>query len=336
MSDLLTSSTTGLALPLLRRVRPEAEERARMAAEVREGLLARPLPYLPSKFFYDERGSALFDEITRLPEYYLTRTEESILPLAARDAVARLRPRHLIELGSGLGRKVRILLDAMAQAETLASCTLLDVDAAAISESLGRLADERPGLEATGIVGDFLTDLGALDRGPSRLVAFLGSTIGNILPADVPGFLRSAAAILAPGGGMLIGLDLVKDRARLEAAYNDRRGVTAEFNLNILSVVNARMGADFDPAAFEHLAFYDSERSWIEMRLRARRACRVRVPAAEIELSLRAGDEIRTEISCKYTRRTLEAMVRGTGLALAEWRTDPKSLFALALLKRSA
>lgn len=334
MSDLLTS-TTPLAAPFLRRVRSGEEEQARMAAEVREGLLAKPLPFLPSKFFYDERGSALFDEITRLPEYYLTRTEESILPQAARDAVSRVRPRHLIELGSGLGRKVRILLDAMAQAATLTSCTLLDVDAAAICESLGRLAVERPGVETTGIVGDFLTDLRVMGRGESRLVAFLGSTIGNIAPSDVPAFLRSAAAILAPGGGLLVGLDLVKDRARLEAAYNDRRGVTAEFNRNILSVINARMGADFDPSAFGHLAFYDTERSWVEMRLRAHRACRVQVPAAAVELNLRAGDEIRTEISCKYTRPTLEALLRGTGLALAEWRTDPKSLFAIALLQRS-
>ena len=335
MSDFLTSMTP-VAAAVLRRVRSESEEQARMAAEVREGLLAKPLPFLPSKFFYDERGSALFDEITRLPEYYLTRTEESILPLAARDAVSLVRPRHLIELGSGLGRKVRILLDAMAEAGTLASCTLLDVDAAAISESQGRLAIERPRLETTGIVGDFLTDLRVMGRGESRLVAFLGSTIGNIAPADVPAFLRSAAAILAPGGGLLVGLDLVKDRARLEAAYNDRRGVTAEFNRNILSVVNARMGADFDPTAFEHLAFYDAERSWVEMRLRARRACRVHVPAAAIEMSFRPGDEIRTEISCKYTRRTLELVLGGTGLALAEWRTDPKSLFAIALLRRSA
>lgn len=305
-----------------------------MAAEVREALLSEPLPSLPSKFFYDERGSALFDAITQLPEYYLTRTEESILPSMAREAVARVRPRQLVELGSGLGRKVRILLDAMARAGSLASCTLLDIDGAALADSLRQLTVERPRLEVEGIVGDFLTDLGALGPGRSRLIAFLGSTVGNIPPAEVPAFFASAAAILAPGDGMLVGVDLVKDRARLEAAYNDAQGVTAEFNVNILRVMNARMGADFEPAAFDHVAFYDAERNWIEMRLRARRAAHIHVPAAGIELSLRAGDEIRTEISCKYTRSSLEGALQGTGLGLDTWRTDANSLFAVALLRR--
>src|SRR5262249_26692701 len=148
----------------------------------------------------------------------------------------------------------------------------------------------------------------------SRLIAFLGSTVGNIHPRDTPGFFRSAAAALAPPAAILLGLDLVKDRARLEAAYDDARGVTAEFNLNILRVMNARLGADFDTSAFAHVAFYDADEAWIEMRLRARRAMMVRVPGAEVELSLGAGDEIRTEISCKYTRPALEALVRGTGL----------------------
>jgi L-histidine N-alpha-methyltransferase len=185
-------------------------------------------------------------------------------------------------------------------------------------------------------VGDFLTDLHLVGRarGP-RLLALLGSTIGNIPPEDEPAFFRAAAGILAPGDGMLLGLDLVKDRARLEAAYNDRRGVTAEFNRNILRVMNARLGADFDPLAFDHVAFYDEERRWIEMRLRSRRACRVRVPKAEVELALPAGAEIRTEISCKYTRDALERALEGTGLALGEWWTDAGSAFALALLRRT-
>ena len=172
------------------------------------------------------------------------------------------------------------------------------------------------------MVGDFLTDLRAVGSGESRLIAFLGSTIGNIHPREVPAFFRSAAAILAPGDGMLVGLDLVKERARLEAAYNDARGVTAEFNRNILRVMNARLGADFDPDAFEHVAFYDAERAWIEMRLRARDAVDVPFPAPATSLSLPAGGEIRTEISCKYTREALEAALSGTGLMLDEWRTD--------------
>jgi L-histidine Nalpha-methyltransferase len=317
------------------RVRPEAQERALMASEVRAGLTRSPLPCLPSKYFYDDRGGALFDEITRLPEYYLTRTEEALLPGVAREVVARLRPRDLVELGSGIGGKVRVLLEAMSAAGTLESCTLLDISEAALLDSVRQLRVEFPGLRTAGVVGDFLTDLPEVGPGGSRLLAFLGSTIGNIHPRDVPSFFRAAAKVLSPGNGMLVGLDLVKDRARLEAAYNDTRGVTAEFNRNILRVMNERLGADFDPSAFAHVAFYDEDRAWIEMRLRARRACHVHVPAAEVDLSLAEGDEIRTEISCKYARETLAERIQGTGLVLDEWRTDPESLFALALLRRS-
>jgi len=318
----------------IRRVRSEAEEQARMGDEVRQGLETRPLPTLPSKYFYDERGGALFDEITRLPEYYLTRTEEAMLPAFAREVVEQVRPRNLVELGSGVGGKVRVLLEAMEEAGTLQSCTLLDVSESAIAQSLAQLRSERPRLRTAGVVGDFLTDLRAVGPGESRLIAFLGSTIGNIEPHDVPAFFRSAAAILSPGDAVLLGLDLVKERGRLEAAYNDARGVTAEFNRNILRVMNARLDADFDPDAFEHVAFYDAERAWIEMRLRARRAQDVSVPGAGVSLALPAGGEIRTEISCKYTRESLESALRGTGLMLDEWRTDPDSLFALALLRR--
>ncbi len=318
----------------IRRVQTPAEEQAAMAREVRAGLAARPLPSLPSKYFYDEQGGALFDEITRLPEYYLTRTEEALLPAVAREAVERVRPRDLVELGSGVGGKVRVLLDAMEEAGTLESCTLLDISESAIANSLAQLRSERPRLKASGVVGDFLTALRSVGPGESRLIAFLGSTIGNIHPQDVPAFFRSAASILAPGDAVLVGLDLVKDRTRLEAAYNDARGVTAEFNRNILRVMNARLGADFDAAAFDHVAFYDPDHAWIEMRLRARRALDVRVPGAATALSLPAGGEIRTEISCKYTRAALEAALSGTGLMLDEWRTDPESLFALALLRR--
>ena len=330
----MTPTPTTVAPDILR-VRTVAEDAARMAAEVRAGLSERPLPCLPSKYFYDDRGGALFDEITRLPEYYLTRTEEAQLPSVVAEAVGRVRPRHLVELGSGVGGKVRVLLDAMEAAGTLQSCTLLDVSEAAIADSLRRLRAERPQVQVAGVVGDFLTDLGAMGGGTSRLIAFLGSTIGNIHPDDVPGFFRSAAEVLGPGDGMLVGLDLVKDRARLEAAYNDSRGVTAEFNRNILRVMNARLGADFDPEAFDHVAFYDAEQAWIEMRLRTRRACRVEVPGADVEISLPAGGEIRTEISCKYTRKRLESLLSSTGLTLDLWRTDPEALFALALLRRA-
>lgn len=321
--------------------RPDDDRRARMAAEVRAGLSARPLPSLPCKYFYDDRGSALFDAITRLPEYYQTRTEEAILETIAEDVVARVRPRELVELGSGIGRKVRLLLDAMRTRGELERCVLLDISEGVLAGSVETLARSYPGLEVRGVVGDFTRDLHALgppsDRGQAcgaRLVLFLAGTIGNLHPDEVPAFLRALARQLAPGDGFLVGLDLVKDAARLHAAYNDSAGVTAEFNRNILRVVNEALGADFAPEAFEHVAFYDREHAWIEMRLRATRDMRVHVPGAGVELDLRAGDEIRTELSCKYTEDSFLARLDGTGLRLERWYTDAGELFASALLRR--
>ncbi len=307
--------------------------RAAMADEVRAGLTAVPLPTLPSKYFYDARGGALFDEITRLPEYYLTRAEIGILEREAGGIAARAHARHLLELGSGAGTKVRLLLDALARAGPLESCTLVDLNRAALDAALRSLAGSHPRVALRGIVADFVTGLAAAGPGGSRMVAFLGSTIGNLHPTEVPAFFRRVRAILAPGDAFLLGVDLVKDPARLEAAYDDAAGVTAEFNRNILRVVNARLGADFDPSAFDHVAFFDAEAGWIEMRLRAVRAMRVRVPAAGLDLAFAKGDEIRTEISCKYTRGRLESLASGTGLAVDEWHPDAEGLFAVALLR---
>jgi len=305
-----------------------------MAREVRAGLLAQPLPTLPCKYFYDDRGNALFDRITRLPEYYQTRTEESILKAIAGDVIDRARPRELTEIGSGASRKVRYLLDAMRSRALLERCVLLDINERAIATSAERLAADYPGLQVRAIVGDFLEDLPALGPGGDRLAIFLAGTVGNLPPEDVPPFLRAVARQLAPGDSFLVGLDLVKDERRLRAAYNDAAGVTAEFNRNILRALNAGLGADFIPEAFAHVAFYDRERAWIEMRLRATRDMRVRIPGAGVEMDLRAGDEIRTELSCKYTRKSFEALVVGTGLRLTRWFTDPERLFASALLRR--
>jgi L-histidine N-alpha-methyltransferase len=320
---------------VLRRAPSSRDALALMAAEVREGLSARPLPFLPSKYFYDDRGSALFDEITRLPEYYPTRTEEGILEAVA-DQVARVtRPREVVELGSGTGRKIRRLLAATARATV--RCVLFDVNETFLTDSCRRLARDFPGLEVNGIVGDFTHDLDCLGPGGGRLVVFFAGTIGNLHPDEaVPAFLVRLARQLAPGDAFLVGVDLVKDEARLHAAYNDAAGVTARFNLNILRVVNDRLGADFDLTAFEHVAFYDRARAWIEMRVRARRATRVRIPRADVDLALGEGDEIRTEISAKYTRGTLEARLPGSGLRLEQWLTDADELFALALLRRIA
>ena len=306
-----------------------------MVAEVRAGLERRPLPELPCKYFYDERGSALFEAITQLPEYYQTRTETAILEAHASAIVDAVRPRELAELGSGAGRKIRFFLDAMRQRRQLESVVLLEINETYLRESVCRLQQDYPEARVLGIAGDFVHDLPALGPGGDRLLLFLAGTIGNLHPDDLPAFFRSAATVLAHGDGFLVGVDLVKDSARLNAAYNDTAGVTAQFNLNILSVLNDRLDADFDPADFEHRAFYDERRQWIEMRLRARRALTARVRGAGIELTLAAGDEVRTELSCKYTRASLAARLGGTGLSLERWITDADGRFASALLGRS-
>jgi L-histidine N-alpha-methyltransferase len=317
-----------------RKARAATKARSAMAAEVRAGLLADP-PEIPSKYFYDDAGSRLFEEITRLPEYYQTRTEERILDARAGEVVRRFHPSELVELGSGASRKIRILLDAMARSGRLKSCVLLDINERFLQDSVRALAAAYPGLEVRGVAGDFATDLAAIGKSRERRLAiFLGGTIGNLLPSDVPSFLARLSAQLSPGDGFLLGVDLVKDPARLHAAYNDAAGVTARFNRNILNVVNRELDGDFDPAAFAHVAFYDEERAWIEMRLRALRPARVRVRAAGVERTFETGDEIRTEISCKYTRASLAAKLPGTGLHLADWLTDDEDLFAVAVLER--
>jgi L-histidine N-alpha-methyltransferase len=306
-----------------------------MAEEVRAGLTAEPLKSLPSKYFYDDRGCALYERIVALPEYYPSRTEETILERVADEVVARAGPRELVELGAGAGKKTRLLLDAMRRAGRLERCVLLDLSTPYLGDAVARLAAAYPGVAVRGVVADFTKDLSALGRGGGRLVLFLAGTVGNLPPEEVPALLSSVASVLAPGDRFLLGVDLVKDPKRLHDAYNDAAGVTAEFNRNILRVVNERLGADFDVSAFAHVAFYDRERSWIEMRLRALRPTRVRIPAAGLDVEFAPGEEIRTELSCKYTRASLEARLAGTPLRLERWYTDPESLFALALLERA-
>jgi L-histidine N-alpha-methyltransferase len=324
---------THVARARIEHLSPPGDERAAMAAEVRAALLERPLPRIPCKYFYDEKGSALFDEITRLPEYYLTRTEDRILRAVVPSVVKALQPRELFEVGSGTGAKVRLFLDAMAKAGLLERCVLLDISAETLRASAEALTRSYPGLEVTGLVGDFTLDLARVAQGRARLGLFLGSTIGNLTPGEWPGFLAGLAATLSPGEAFLVGLDLVKDPAVLHAAYNDARGVTAAFNRNVLAVLNDRLDADFDPDAFEHVAFFDQGRSWIEMRLRARLALRVRVKAADLTLDLPAGGEIHTEVSCKTTRPRFEAALQRTGLVLERWFTDAEGWFAIALLR---
>jgi L-histidine N-alpha-methyltransferase len=306
-----------------------------MAAEVREALAGDP-PSLPSKYFYDDRGSRLFQEITRLPEYYQTRTEESILERVAGEVIAAIGARELVELGSGSGRKIRLLLDAMARAGRLERCVLFDINERDLEQSVQALGRDYPQARVRGVVGDFTQGFDGVGPGGGRIAALFGGTIGNLHPRDVPSFLARVADLLEAGDGFLVGIDLVKDKRVLEAAYNDTAGVTARFNRNILQVMNDRLGADFDPSAFDHVAFYDEENAWIEMRLRARHAQRVRIPDAGVDMRFSPGDEIRTEISCKYSRASLEAKLPGTGLRLGQWHADPANRFGLALLVRAA
>jgi L-histidine N-alpha-methyltransferase len=303
-----------------------------MVREVRSGLAGWP-PSIPSKYLYDDRGSRLFEEITCLPEYYQCRTEERLLEEVAAKLVDVARPTDLVELGSGAGRKIRLLLEAMGRRRLLRSCTLLDINESFLTASARRLASAYSGLRVRGVVGDFTRDLSLLGRADDRLVVFLAGTFGNLEPGSTSAFLKAVRAALGRNAWFLVGLDLVKEVAVLERAYNDAGGVTAAFNLNVLEVLNARLGADFDVDAFEHVAFYDRDREWIEMRVRARKRVRVRLPAADLTLELDEGGEIRTEISCKYTQESFARVLEGTGLALRRWFVDAGKRFALALVE---
>ncbi len=321
-------------MPELLRAAPRAAAPAdQMADDVRRGLTA-PQPWLPCKYFYDDRGSELFEQITRLPEYYQTRTEEALLAGVAGDIARRTRPRELVELGSGAGRKIGMLLEATREAGRAADLVLFDINALFVDESARRIAARFPDIAVRGVTGDFLRDLPALGPGGGRLVVFFGGTIGNLHPDDVPRFLAQLARQLDPGDALLVGVDLVKDAVQLEAAYNDAAGVTAAFNRNILAHLNDALDADFDVMSWEHRAFYDARQAWIEMRLRATRACHVTIPATDLELDFAAGAEISTEISCKYSRGSFGRRLPGTGLAMERWYADAEHLFALTLLRR--
>ncbi|MDX6707336.1 MAG: L-histidine Nalpha-methyltransferase [Solirubrobacteraceae bacterium] len=306
-----------------------------LADDVLDGL-TRPLKELPAKHLYDARGSELFDAICELPEYYQTRTERLILESNADEIVSRTGAVELVELGSGSATKTRVLLDAMSAAGTLQRYVPVDVSATTVHAVAELFAEEYPGLSVHGVVGDFERHLSHLPPsiGP-RLVPFLGGTIGNFPPGSRRRFLRGLGKILGPEGYLLLGTDLVKDPRVIEAAYDDSAGVTAEFNLNVLHVINRELGATFDVDAFEHVAFFDRKRQWIEMRLRATHAQHVRVEALDLDVDFAAREELRTEISAKFTRERLERDLAASGLQLAEFYTDPDELFAVSLARRS-
>jgi L-histidine N-alpha-methyltransferase len=307
------------------------EAESSLADDVLDGL-TKPFKELPPKHFYDERGAELFDQICGLPEYYQTRTERAILERDAAAIVAATGAVELVELGSGMATKTRVVLDAMAKAGTLERYIPLDVTESVVRDCASELVDEYPGLRVHGVIGDFERHL---DRVPAatgpRIVAFLGGTIGNFAPGSRRRFLRSVAGLLGPDDRLLLGTDLVKDAAVLEAAYDDAQGVTAEFNLNMLHVLNRELEADFDIDRFEHVAFFDRRNEWIEMRLRSRVQQDVAIAALGLEIAFATGEELRTEISAKFTRVRVEADLAAAGLALTGWHTDDKGLFALSL-----
>jgi L-histidine N-alpha-methyltransferase len=303
-----------------------------IAADARMGLSA-PFKELPPKYFYDERGSQLFERITELPEYYPTRAERAILDARAAEIVEVAGTSTLIELGSGSAAKTRCLFDAMSSADSLDAYVPVDISEEITRDTAERLIGEYDGLRVHGVVCDYETHLERIPREPGGLIAFLGGTIGNFDPNTRRSFLARIASLMYPEDRFLLGTDLVKDRERLEAAYNDSEGVTAEFNKNVLHVLNRELGADFDPAGFAHLAFWDEVNSWIDIRLRSLADQTVTVGALDMRVEFSEGEEMRTEISSKFTREQLEAIYCEVGLELVEWWTDAEGLFALSLAK---
>ncbi len=310
-----------------------AEVHAALAADVRAGLTSSPKE-LPPKWFYDARGSELFDEITRLPEYYPTARERWILADRA-DEIAKVSGADtLVELGSGTSEKTRLLLSALTSAGTLARIVPFDVSEQTLRESAASLAAEHPGVDVHAIVGDFERHLGDVPTEGRRLVVFLGGTIGNLRPGQRARFLAALARTMDADDALLLGTDLVKAEQRLVEAYDDAAGVTAEFNRNVLSVINRELGADFDPGAFEHVARWDAEEEWIEMRLRSTRDQQVTVAELGLTVPFATGEEMRTEISAKFRRERIEAELAAAGLQVEQLWTDPVGDFAVSLSTR--
>jgi L-histidine Nalpha-methyltransferase len=307
---------------------------AGLAEDVREGLSC-PFKELPPKYFYDERGSRLYEEITELPEYYPTRAERAILDRRAEEIVAAADAGILIELGSGSAAKTRCLLDAMSDADSLDAYVPVDISEEITRRTAAELVDEYPEIRVHGVICDYETHLERVPREEGALIAFLGGTIGNFRPGPRRSFLARIATLMYPGDRFLLGTDLVKDQARLEAAYNDSAGVTDEFNKNVLHVLNRELDADFDPDGFEHVAFWDADNAWIDIRLRSLAEQFVDIRGLDMRAHFARNEEMRTEISTKFTRARLERSYRDAGLELLEWWTDPDDLYALSLARRA-
>ncbi len=312
----------------------DADTAATMARDVRAGLAMEPKELAP-KYFYDERGSQLFEQITELDEYYPTRAERSILAERSAEIVAAAgAPPSLVELGSGSAAKTRHLLSAMRDAGCLRTYVPVDISEEITHETAELLVHEYPGLAVHGLVCDFEHHLERIPDGDGgRLIAFLGGTIGNLYPDARRDFLARLAGLMGPNDRLLLGTDLVKGRDRLEAAYDDAEGITAQFNKNVLSVLNRELGADFDLDAFKHVARYDAEQARMDIRLRSLTEQRIRLEALDIEVDFAAGEEMRTEISSKFTYELLARVYEESGLALSGWFTDADCDYALSLAR---
>jgi L-histidine Nalpha-methyltransferase len=310
----------------------DADAAATMARDVRAGLCDYPKELAP-KYFYDDRGSRLFEQITELPEYYPTRAERQILERRSSEILeAAGRPSTLTELGSGSAAKTRHLLSAMRDLGSLDTYVPVDISEEITQRTATQLVEEYPGLDVHGLVCDFEQHLERIPHGTDRrMIAFLGGTIGNLYPRQRQAFLERIAALLGPRDHLLLGTDLIKDRARLEAAYDDAAGITAEFNKNVLAVLNGQLGADFDLDAFEHVARYDAEAERMDIRLRSLADQEVRIDDLDLDVAFAAGEEMRTEISTKFTRERLESVYAGAGLELRGWFTDEAGDYALSL-----
>lgn len=303
---------------------------AALRSDVRDGLTQTPKS-LPPKWFYDATGSDLFDQITRLPEYYPTRTEAAILREVAGEIAAVTGADTLVELGSGTSEKTRMLLDALRERGSLRRFIPFDVDASVLGAAGTAIAAEYPGIEIQAVCGDFEQHLDQIPQVGRRLVVFLGSTIGNLTAGPRGDFLASLAATLRPGDALLLGTDLVKDVDRLVRAYDDGAGVTAAFNRNVLAVLNRELDADFDLDAFDHVAKWNAAEERIEMWLRATEAQRVYVRGLDLTVDFATGEEMLTEVSCKFRPDGVAAELAAAGLHRTHWWTDPAGDFGLSL-----
>ncbi|WP_336084441.1 L-histidine N(alpha)-methyltransferase [Nocardia sp. SSK8] len=306
---------------------------AALRADARAGLTATPKS-LPPKWFYDARGSELFERITELPEYYPTRTERALLERVVGEIAAAAQAEVLVELGAGSAAKTRLLLDALTAGGSLKTYVPQDVSAAALRGAATEIAAEYPTLAVHGVVSDFTDTLHNLPRGGRRMIAFLGGTIGNLVPAERAEFLADITEVLEPGELLLLGAGLVIDPAVLVPAYDDAAGVTAEFNRNVLHVLNHRLRADFVPDDFAHVAIWDPTNEWIEMRLRATTAMTATIPDLDLTVDFAEGEEMRTEISAKFHPDTLRTELTTAGFTPTHTWTDPDSRFALFLAER--